>query len=183
MSRLYNFRYPRRIDNVMEPWRGVLRSQFEQVVSFLEERDRELENHVNFKIAQGVLAVTTTATDVNLAVLPSQTQITALDTTVDVPANRELRIIGHANLFHTSGSEKVFSLTVRRNGTSLGSRFTGEVPSGNNGTIDFVYRDTPPAGQHEYTVHIGVQTGPGNLEADSGSPAFISVEDAGPTTE
>lgn len=182
-NKLYNFQYPRRIAEVLEPWRFHFKSEYERVVSQLEERDRELENHVNFRIAQGVLDLKTTATDVAVAVSPTETTLTALTITVQVPAHREIRLVGHLQFRNTSGAAATFTAVFRRDGTQFDLRTSGPINPATNGDLDFIVRDNPTPGSHTYTVNCSINLvgGTGNLEADSGSPAFMAVEDVGPS--
>lgn len=115
--------------------------------------------------------------------LTSDTNISGLSVTVDIPADRVIRVTGHAQLA-SAGIGNDASVNIMESSTALGrvlrfdnaTNYTRQVGEGSAIL-------TPSAGSHTYHLRLEVHalaTGSIASEASSTNPAFILVEDLGP---
>lgn len=182
-SRLYSFRFPFDIQATLEPWRGALKNQFDEVVAHLADRDRALEDYVNLGMSQGRLnyAVSTSFA----SPITTEQDLPGLSVTVTVPANRVLRVTGQA-IFDLTSTGQGFGW-ISQDGTHVAAfgeleQFIGA------GTVEYVQTGsailTPTAGTHTYKLTAERPAGVATFSVGGSAtaPAFILVEDIGPVT-
>lgn len=126
----------------------------------------------------GYAQVTTSQTGIS-----TETDLTSLAATVTVAALRRIKITGHGLLQAATSAGAVVG-RIKESTTTLG-RFGGGMIDANNGTLlsDGSVVITPTAGSHTYKLTLEKESG-GNtatLLADATFPAFILVEDIGPS--
>lgn len=184
-NRLYSFRYPLDIRTTLESWRQKIGDHFDIAVAHLADRDRALEDHLNLGVAQGILGLavnTTTPTPITAA----EFDITGMSVTVEVPANRVLRITGSVDFVNTSGVDPVaVVLRVWEGANPLArSNVPGGVglSSGNDrGRATLIhYVTSPSAGAHTYRLRAFVNSGGADASATSDNQQILSIEDVGP---
>jgi hypothetical protein len=108
--------------------------------------------------------------------------VPGLSVTVNLDANRRIRISAHGNL-SSGGTGTTVSWSIREAATIAGASTTspGPNPGGTGEGVDCSVILTPSAGAHTYKVQIAQAWGPGfpTLIAAGNNPAFILVEDLG----
>jgi hypothetical protein len=189
-TRLYSFRFPWDIRNSLDSWRSRLSSavsgsgDFDTALAKLSDRDRALEDHLNFGIAQGYLdsAVVTTA---QTGIPNSETALTGLTVTVTVPANRRLKITAHVALKADSAGPTGGILVVKEDATPIAERASiNTLTAGSSfDLLDLVHFRAPAAGTHTYALFLTSYVG-GNVktEATASHQLFVAVEDIGPVS-
>lgn len=116
------------------------------------------------------------------------TDLTGLSVAVDVAANRRIRVTGHGQIENApSGTEDIAVVGfVREGSTTLGrwgSVFNHDIDSGLSEMCESGVVLTPTEGSHTYKLSLQttVGSGSGGIRAAADNPAFILVEDIGPT--
>lgn len=183
-NRLYSFRFPADIRSTLEPWRYQLGNQFDEVVAHLADRDRALEDHVNLSVGQGYLGIGT-ADAIQTGLTTADTAVTGLTVTVEVPANRRLKITVHTMIDNQAAGVGIGVVKVHEDGVTIAHResyleATGGLQEGAD--IDFASFAEPSAGAHTYSVVAGISSNNGRIIASATRLSYISVEDVGPVT-
>lgn len=198
-SRLFGFRYPFDIAQTLESWRDKLGSglltgrSFDDVMGHLADRDRALEDYLGF-MSQGRLAYATSTDFTLFTTTNASTDLTSLTVTVTIPANRVLRVTGQAVFDNVNdgagGLNYILEGWVNEDGTDIGHfGYLGlQVASATTSSAALIQSGsiiiTPAAGTHTYKL-VGktgsTGTGTSAIGGLSASPAFILVEDIGPT--
>lgn len=180
-QRPYSFKYSWPIEEVLTPWRKALGNEYEQVVSLLNERDRELENHINFRMGQGYLDINT---DTGFVLITSvDMELVDLTLTIPVPDNRLLRGTVKFNVLNNYGVTARCEVEVTRNGVVIARYNSASMPAGTDTSVSFSYFDTPGRGTHIYRVLVTDTTGAHTSMEIFGSatdPMRHSIEDVGP---
>ncbi len=196
LARPYGFRYPFDILTAMQAWRkklgegpgGNYDPSYDEVIKYLTDRDRALEDHLNLDVAQGVLGLGANGSSFDFGVL--EVDIPGDSVTVTVPSGRELRIDFHVHVvnndFVNPGGNNTVRIRVYRGTTLIGFRsFAGIADSANTfaedeADIDGTEFDEPTAGTHVYKITAEITHGPSQNMTISGGASFISVDDIGP---
>lgn len=116
--------------------------------------------------------------------ISTETDLTSLSVTVDVPANRRIRITGHCGTQQQTSTGTVVA-RIKESTTNLG-RFGLATLAANafylcDGSVVLV---APSAGSHTYKLALQTTAGTVDMLADSTTthgPAYILVEDLGPS--
>lgn len=112
----------------------------------------------------------------------SEADLTGVSVTVDVPANRKIRIIGQAQVnIRDTGTQTMGH--IKEDGVTVGRWARGRANVTTDPMLETgVRRLTPSAGVHTYklTLERSAGTGSADVLADVDNPAFILVEDIGP---
>jgi hypothetical protein len=108
------------------------------------------------------------------------TDLTGLTVTVTVPANRLVRVSGYAQVFTASGVYA--AVTMLEDGSQVG-RVGRTLPGvGESTTVSAFTLVLPTAGSHTYKLQGESSSSTFTLEASSSLPAWILVEDIGPSS-
>lgn len=112
--------------------------------------------------------------------ISSVTDLTSLSVTVTAGTSRRLKTEGYAVLAQNTSTAAV-SFTIR-SGASAQLALWQAVVTGNTVTTGNPKRvDTPSSGANTYKLSLAANAGTVDLNASSTSPAFILVEDIGPS--
>ena len=116
----------------------------------------------------------------NQGSITAEADLTGLSVTVDIPANRRIRISATIEAQSTQAAD-VARLRIKEGSTALQ---TGNFRLGTSGTPFSCSKDhvfVPSAGEHTYKLSLErVGSGTVTMSAASGRAAFIMVEDLGP---
>lgn len=113
--------------------------------------------------------------------ISSLTDLSGLSVTVEVPANRRIRVSGYG-LLSADTANATFNLHIRESTTTL-QRWTGRYEKPTADILDQANIQavlTPSQGSHTYKLSLETAAGTIDLTADSTRPAYIMVEDLGP---
>ena len=114
---------------------------------------------------------------------PGGVDITSLAVTVNVPANRRLRISAKAKLF-TGTLAAATGLLIFRDGTQIDTADTSNdssTPGATYGCDSATIDHAPSAGSHTYKVRAFFSVNSDNIViAQANDPAYLLVEDIGP---
>lgn len=115
------------------------------------------------------------------------TDLTGLSVTVDVVANRRIRVTGHGQIENApSGTEDIAVVGfVREGSTTLGrwgSVFNHDIDTALSEIAESSVVLTPSSGSHTYKLSLQrtIGSGAGGIRAAADNPSFILVEDIGP---
>lgn len=112
----------------------------------------------------------------NQGTITTEVDLTGLTVTVNVEANRRIRLTGQASF---TGGTGTAILRIKESTTQL-QNGNIEQPAGNTESIHVQVVITPSQGSHTYKL-TGAATGTATtVTASATSPAFILVEDIGP---
>jgi hypothetical protein len=113
------------------------------------------------------------------------TDLTGLTVTVNVCANRRIRVRAAAVLRNGESAANSGQLLIVADGTTIRTAPSGLVSTASTGVKEYtpaeVYIAAPSAGSHTYKLQATFAAGSANLmEASSTQPATLVVEDLGP---
>lgn len=136
------------------------------------------------KLPQGILGYAEVTA--NQATIINETDLTGLATTVHVLPSRRVRITASIRVGVTTVSN-VCVLRIKEGTTTLqvGDVCPGRDDTQENASLEkSVILESPSTGSHTYklTLDMGVGTGSIRLTAAATDPAFILVEDIGPSS-
>lgn len=126
-------------------------------------------------------------------VTASQTGITAeadltnLSVTVDVPADRLIKVSCLVHIDHVGGANFVALLSIKEGTTYLGGavwEMGADATGAEQSTFSPFVLLTPSAASHTYKLSLALSAGTGTLSsvASATRPAYILVEDIGPSS-
>jgi ribosomal protein S6E (S10) len=116
--------------------------------------------------------------------ITGETDLTGLSQAVTVNSSRRIKIIGYLpNVAASAGSGNRSRLRIKEGSTVLQDIAYMHTGTGNEGPAKAMVVLTPSSGSHTYKLSLQAQdTGNTNQNADSDSPAFILIEDMGPSS-
>jgi hypothetical protein len=122
----------------------------------------------------------------NQTTITSEADLSSLTVTVDVPADRRLKVTGSARVRGVDGSADAF-LRIKEDGTQIQRAIAhpGGASAENDDTVMIQAVVTPSAGSTTYKLTLEkVAGGASSLSviAASDAPAFLLVEDIGPAS-
>jgi len=108
------------------------------------------------------------------------TDLTGLTLTVTVPADRLVRVSGYTQVF-TAGAVYA-AVTMLEDGVDIGRVGRTAPGTGESTTVSAFTLVTPSAGSHTYKLQGESSSSTFTLEASASLPAWILVEDIGPSS-
>lgn len=187
----YAFRYPYDVSSSLDPWREQLGPEFDNVVTRLADRDRQLEDHLSLGVAQGYLNVAQLGSNADFTNVEGD--VSGLSATVTVPGGRRLRISFHAHVFNNDfthpGGDNTARIRVMDGAAELARRSqaniddSADVFAGDECDLDGEIFVSPNAGEHTYNLKAQVTHGPSQKRTIVGGAtdtAYIAIEDIGP---
>lgn len=190
----YSFRYLYEIQRVLSPWRSYFQDQkvatgagsqdYEQVVQFLDDRDRQIEDYLTLGIGQGILAAVVNTTQ-DTPLTSSTVDINGMSLTVIVPANRVLRAFASLPLDNNGGTDpEAARIQIWEGVTQIAATTLGNlrpVAQADRNRAIFVHYIQPTPGEHTYRLR-GNTLGLGLIDVDVSATeqGIFSIEDVGP---
>lgn len=192
----YSFRYPFDILTSMAAWReklgktsqGIYDPAYDEVIRYLTDRDRAIEDYLSLDVAQGILDFAGNGSAFDFGTL--EADITGVSITVTVPAGRALKISWHVqgvnNDFVNPGGNNTVRIRAYEDATIVGFTKQADIAD----SADTTGRDefdmssfeivAPTAGTHTYKLTAQITNGPSQNMTISGGGALLIVEDVGP---
>ena len=128
-------------------------------------------------LPRGQLAYAQITTSQTSIASGSQVALTGLSVTVNVPANRILKVTGFALLEEGTSASQGF-LYIHEDGNTV--QYAGATVL--NETLTPIANRTPAAGTHTYALFVAFTANTNNtVQGQNNQPAFILVEDIGGT--
>ncbi len=115
----------------------------------------------------------------NQASISTVTDLTGLSVTVDVPANRRVRVTGRGGISQQS-ADGTHRGRIQESTTVLQDWAWGDLVNGTRTHQQGSVVLTPSSGSHTYKLTLDTSAGTCTLVAAADRPAFILVEDLGP---
>lgn len=199
MAKPWSFRYPYEILTTMLPWKKTLDASsliggasgnYDQVIKFLTDRDRALEDHLNLGVAQGYVALTYLPTGTITLSGAGFADIAGLAVTFTVPANRKILVTAGVRTIATSaGAPGSQVRLLDENNNVLGLDYYNYGPIGGAASVhtylfNTFYSPLPGThtiraqGQYFAGLTVAVET---LLTTFGTSNTFISIQDVGPS--
>lgn len=185
----YSFRYPHDVETAMKAWEGKFKEglgtddAYWNVMRYLRDRDRDLENYLSLGVGQGILAAVLRQ---NSQAFPggALADITGMTLTVTVPANRVIRITAVVPIENDSATDPNLVTVRLQEGIAIrASRNVedlGVAPTDDEGTAVIIWYTNPTAGTHTYFLRAdGVDSF--TATGATNDQMVLSIEDVGPT--
>lgn len=113
--------------------------------------------------------------------ISSVTDLTSLSLTVTVGTSRRLLIYGYARLIQNS-LNGIVTLSIRDGSSNVVSNNVQTISVGNNATGVVLAVVTPSSGSNTWKLSLATTSGTVDMQADATFPAFILVQDIGPSS-
>jgi len=135
------------------------------------------------KLPQGVLALTSTTSNLGPLLAGTETTLLTLSAITPAQTSRRLRLVFHCRGVSGDNVADVFLIRFKEGATTLNeTHFVTRVASTVTQGLDFShYIDSPTVASHTYSVAAFKSSGTGNitLSGTSTAPTFLYVEDVG----